>query len=78
MTLIGWVPSTKRTNDEGMEECIISLPTSAAPWMAYFFCFSSCILEGSISVLKWHGDIYDGNHLAGTVGETHQRKVPLG
>jgi len=27
----------------------------------------SCILEGSISVLKWHGDVYDGDHLAGFV-----------
>jgi len=27
----------------------------------------SCILEGSISVLKWHGDIYDGNRLAGFI-----------
>jgi hypothetical protein len=27
----------------------------------------SCILEGSISVLKWHGDVYDGNCLAGFI-----------
>jgi hypothetical protein len=31
MTLIGWVPSTKHTDDEGIKQYIISLPTLVLP-----------------------------------------------
>ena len=66
-SLIGWVPSTKRNDDEGIEEHI-SLPIVVLRQGDIFLLLLfSCSLACSISVLKWHGDIYYSNRLAGFV-----------
>lgn len=64
-SIIGWVPSTKRTDHEGIDEYTISLPTVVLRQGDIFLsCFLSCSLVGSVSVLKWHGDVYGSNRLA--------------
>jgi len=65
MTLIGWVPSTKRTNDEGMEECIISLPTVVLPhgwhisfashlasWKAAYLFSNGMVISMMVTILQ--------------------------
>ena len=67
-SLISWVPSTKRTNNEGIEKYTISLSSVVLRQRGIFLLlFLSCSLEGSITVLKWHGDVYNGHRLTGFV-----------
>ena len=66
--LVGWVPSPKRSNDEGIKKHAISLPILVLCQRRIFLLLVlSCGLEGSIPVLERYGDIYNGHRFAGLV-----------
>ena len=67
-SLIGWVPSTKCTNNESIEVYTIYRSTVVLRQESIFLLlFLSCSLKGSLSILEWHSDVYNSHRLASVI-----------